>query len=160
MSNTYLVRDRRPLFYTDPSSPRAHREGNLWASPGSYLIVYHPFLEAIIKTQRHKVRLIAEGVVLPADAIVVRDVENPFIKAQMKKYDAIIAKRKPDSAVAAAAKVAVDEATETPSGETPELVLDPPKKDAPKPEPELEEIKPTRESGGELKRLKSERGGK
>ena len=177
MSNTYLVRERRPLFYTDPSSPRVNREGNLWASPGTYVIVDHPFLEAIIKTQRHKVRQLAEDAIIPDDAVVVRTIENPFIKSQMKKYDAIIAKRRPDTAVAAAAKVVVQQAIEKPSGRTPELVLDKPKKVAAKPQPEpepepeptakaapeakLEEILPSSKGQGEtLARLKSERKGK
>lgn len=177
MSNTYLVRDRRPLFYTDPSTPSASRDSNRWAEPGSYVVVDHPFLEAIIKTQRHKVSKLGEGDLIPDDAIVIRTVDNPYIKAQMRKYDAIIAKRRPDTAVAAAAKVVVQGATEKPSGRTPELVLDKPQKVAAKPEPEpepeteaepteapqprLEEIKPTHKGeGGTLSRLKAQRKGK
>ncbi len=88
----YQVRQGRPLFFADPSTPGVDKSGgNLWAAPGSYVEASHPVLKIIIKSQLSKVRRLKDGEVIPKGSIVRDAQENPAVQAMIRKYDGRVA---------------------------------------------------------------------
>lgn len=83
----YQVRLGRILFFADPSEPGVDRRGNVWAHPGQYVEASHPVLRGIVALQRHKLRQLSEGEVIPAGSFVQSAEGNPYIKGLMIKHD-------------------------------------------------------------------------
>lgn len=83
----YEVRLGRILFFADPSEPGISRRGNVWANPGQYVEASHPILQAIVRTQRHKLRRLKLGDTIPAGSLIQDGSANPYIKRLMDKYD-------------------------------------------------------------------------
>lgn len=93
--HVYQVRERRHLFFIDPSDPKADKAGNLWAAPGEYVEAIHPVLRQIVKSQRHKLRQLAVGEAIPKGSIFHTKISSASVAAMIQRFDRIEEKQAP-----------------------------------------------------------------
>lgn len=121
MKRIYEVRRNRPLFFADPKVPGVQHDGNLWAAPGQFVVIDHPYLDSLIRSQRQKVRELKDGETPPPGSVVHEEMRNPFVRRKMRDMDAILEKKKPAKSASTAARATAKRKTATKSTATPKL---------------------------------------